>query len=202
MPHEEVFLNVRKAYRLLHDYQQMVLDAVRYIGSQLDIPYNGGWSKFGDDVRSGYAKPTQPSWDWLPLMAYEFHHVKPIGECQFASLSLLVISDTGFFEGEDQDHDKANTPAFHRAELASTKFAFILRKTHWDPLPFLASKPQVRNFLKENGCLPQNLVESGFVGKTYSMARLCNEAGANEIVADIIALGRALDVVLNGPLKS
>jgi hypothetical protein len=35
-PIDEVFLNVRKAYRLLHDFQRMVRDAVSYIGAQLD----------------------------------------------------------------------------------------------------------------------------------------------------------------------
>ena len=34
---EKALVDVRKAYRLLHDYQQAVLDAAKYIGSRLGL---------------------------------------------------------------------------------------------------------------------------------------------------------------------
>jgi hypothetical protein len=35
---EQALLDVRKAYRLLHDYQRMVMDALNYVGSSWGSP--------------------------------------------------------------------------------------------------------------------------------------------------------------------
>jgi hypothetical protein len=188
---DEVLLNVRKAYRLLHDYQRMVLDAVGYIGSQLDISYNGGWSRFAGDARSGYAKLYQSSWDWLPMVFYEFHFVKCLGANDFLSLSFLIISDTGFIEGDDATNDKGNISAFAPVEKSSTKFAFIIRRTHWDRLEFMEDKVKMRDFIKEGGSLPDDRVTAGFVGKCYDLSCLASEDQANRVADDIVALAKA-----------
>ena len=182
-----VFLNVRKAYRLLHDYQRMVLDAVNHIGAQLDIPYNGGWSKLAGDTRSGWTKLFQSSWDWLAMAFYEFHYVKDLADDQWLSLSFFVISDTGFIQG---DGDKETLSSFTDPELSASRFAFILRKTHWEPFPFMEDKIQMRNFIKADGSLPKDLIEAGFVGKCYDMSCLTSESEANKVVCDIIAFAK------------
>lgn len=185
---DEVLLDVRKAYRLLHDYQRMVLDSIRYIGSQLDIPYNAGWSKFAGETHSGFTKLIQWSWDWLPMICYEFHFLKLLGNNEFLSLSFLVISDTGFIEGDDTANDRTIISAFAPAEKSATKFAFILRRTHWNPLEFMADKVKMRDFIKEHGKLPDTLVAAGFVGRCYDLSCLASEDQANQIVNDIVAL--------------
>lgn len=186
--HNDVFLNARKAYRLLHDYQRMVLDGVRYIEAQLDIPFAAGWTRFSDDdVRSGYTKLNQSPWDWLPMMWYEFHFVKAI-EKEWLNLSLFIISDTGWIEGDDKANDIDDWSAYIRAEKSSSKFIFILRKTNtWrEVLPFMDNKSQMREFIKEGGCLPEDLKQKGFVGKCYNLSCLTSESAANEVVSDIV----------------
>jgi len=184
----DMFLNVRRAYRLLHDYQGMVRDAVRYISDQLDILEGAGRAKFAGDAIAGYRYLRQPSWDWLPMMACEFHFVKDIGDNEWLSLSLFIISDTGFIEGDERMNDKGNLPvAFATSDLSSSKFAFILRKNHWDPFPFMEDKVQMRNFIKTGGSLPKDLVETGFVGKCYDMSCLTSEFEADKVVNDVIA---------------
>jgi len=182
----DAFLNVRKAYRLLHDYQCMVRDAVRYIGSQLDISYNGGWSKFAGETRSGYTKLDQSSWDWLPMMGCEFHFVKRLGDAEWLSFSFFIISDTGFLEGEAEVNDKEDLSAYEKAAESSTKFAFILRKEHWNRFPFMENKVQMRNFIKEGGSLPDDLIKVGFVGKCYDISYLTSESEADKVVSDVI----------------
>ena len=187
----DVFLNVRKAFRLLHDYHCMVRDAVRYIGSQMDIQEHAGWPKFADDAKGGgYRYLWQPSWDWLPMMQYEFLFRKTFGGEEFLSLSFVVISDTGFIEGGEAVSEKEKLSAYAPTDQSSTKFAFILRRGAWDPLPFIENKVQMRNFIKVGGCLPDKLVTAGFVGKCYDMSCLSNEANADNIVKDIIAIAQ------------
>jgi hypothetical protein len=179
-PTYDVLLNVRKAYRLLHDYQCMVRDAVRYISAQLDIPENAGWPQFAGDAIAGYRYLKQPSWDWLPMMGYEFHFVKPDG-AGFLSLSFFIISDTGFIQGDDSDKEKLS--GFAKADESSTKFAFILYKIHHQPFRFMEDKIQMRNFI-ENGSLPAELKDA--VGKCYDISCLTSEAEANKVVNDIL----------------
>ena len=129
-PTHDVFLNVRKAYRLLHDYQRWMLDGVRYIESQLDIQYKGVWSKSNDeDFRSGYTKLDQSSWTWLPTMMCEFYFVKAV-KTEWLQLSLFIISDTGWIEGDVKERDYDVLSAYLWAEKSSSKFIFILRKTN------------------------------------------------------------------------
>lgn len=39
----DALLDVRKSYRLLHDYQRAALDAASYIGNRLGLSYQGGY---------------------------------------------------------------------------------------------------------------------------------------------------------------
>lgn len=183
---DDVFLNVRKAYRLLHDYQSMVINAMRYIESQLDIPYNGGWSRSEKDIRSGYVKLSQSSWDWLPMSSFEFHFLKPLVPEGWLSLSFFIIGDSGYIEADTSVANKADTTTFAPADKSSTKFAFILRRAHWDPFPFMKDMIQMRNFIEPYGHLPEDLIEKGFVGRSYDMHCLTSETGVNQIVQDII----------------
>jgi len=186
-PPHDVFLNVRKAYRLLHDYQCMVRDGIGYIGSQFDIGYNGWWPRLPGSAGLDRTKLKISPWDLLEMVFNEFHFVKEIGDNAWLSLSLIVISDSGFIDGDEKVNDKENLSAFAPADVSSTKFAFILRKTHWDHLHFMDDKVQMRNFIRAGGSLPHELIKREFVGKCYDMTCLTNEAEANKVVSDIIA---------------
>lgn len=186
----DVFLNVRKSYRLLHEYQHMVLDAVRYILSQFVIgSETGGVPTFANDTRAnGYRFLQQPSWDWLPMMGYEFHFLTPCKDDP-VGLSFFIFSDTGYFFGEDNTVDHKEILAdYAAAEQSATIFAFILRKGPWKKLPFMQNKCQMRDFLKEGGCLPDNLIEDNHFGKSYDMSFLTSELKLNRIINDIMSI--------------
>ena len=71
---ESAFTEVRKAYRLLADYQRKVLDLVDFIGSSFGRTYSGGYPKYGNpSPRNGRGSLDYWSWDWLNLYFYEFH---------------------------------------------------------------------------------------------------------------------------------
>src|SRR5690242_3337576 len=94
IPPHDVFLNVRKAYRLLHDYQLMVRDGVGYVLAQLDLDpgAGGGRAKFAGDARAGYRYLSDSSWTWLPMMGWEFFSLKTLGPDELLSLSFFIIS--------------------------------------------------------------------------------------------------------------
>lgn len=184
----DVFLNVRKAYRLLHDYQQMVINAVRYIVRQLDMPEFGGEAKFAGDASAGYRYlEKNASWDWLPMIGWCFHCVRPLGKDDWVSLSFVIISDTGFFEADPAIDDKTEIAAFAPADLSSTKFGFLLRRGHVNPFPLsFDDKEQVKQFINGSGG-----IANGVVGKCYDMSSLLDEADANQVVSDIVEAAKS-----------
>ena len=189
--HKDVFLNVRKAYRLLHDYQCMVRDAVSYIGAQLNIRYNDEWPRFCRGGQIDRAKLKQSSWESLSTFFCEYHFVKEIGGNEWLSLSFFIISDTGYIEGDENVNDKENTRAYAKPEESATKFAFILRKSLWHEFPFMEDKMQMGNFIKAGGSLPEDLINAGFVGKCYDMSCLTSENEADKIIKDVIDIAKA-----------
>lgn len=124
------------------------------------------------------------------MICWEFHFVKAV-EGGWTSLSLLIISDTGFIEGDLEEHDPSKISAFAPADESSTKFAFILWPTHWTPLPFMDDKVQMGEFIKEGGRLPEALASKGYVGKCYDLSWLTIERRADAVVEDIITIAKA-----------
>ncbi len=195
----DVFLNVRKAFRLLHDYQQMVVDSIRYVSAQLDIAPNGGCAWFAGDAKNGERKLDTPSWDWLPMMGWEFHFVKETSKNEWLSLSFYIASDTGFYES-DANIEKANVAAFASAEDSKTRVALMLRRAHFESFSFMDDKSAMSQFLQD-GTLPPDLNDRGFVGKAYDMSCFLSQAEADRVVEDILALAKEKDMQLERAFK-
>jgi hypothetical protein len=189
-PSHDLFLNVRKAYRLLHDYQCMVLDAIRYIADQIEIEERGGLSRFAGDAKQSSRLLSQPSWDWLPMMAYEFHFANNLGNSVWLSLSFLIFSDTGFIEGVSKEN--SDLAAYKETDKSSTKFAFILYKSYRLPLSFIEDKLQIKHFITTGGALPD-----GLAGKCYDLSSIACESDADNIVTDVIAVANEKSWPLN-----
>ena len=190
----EVFLNVRKAYRLLHEYQGMVLDAVRYIDSQLNMDGYCAYQLFAAGVfTDGTQILKRPSWVWLPMYNCVFRFWKGLPDDKCLSLSFFVISDTGFIERAEDTSNKERLSDFALPDQSSTKFAFILHKDIWDGQvpPFMSDRSQMKNFMEKNGTLPEDLIKAGIVGKCYDMSCLTSESTADEVIKDVIAFAQA-----------
>ena len=107
---EKALVDVRKAYRLLHDYQQAVLDAAKYIGSRLGLDYGGGYPCFGNcSPRPG--KIANSTWDWLNLVFYDFHFQTKIAD-RDVNFLIRLFSDTGYFVSSHLSPEKADVSTF------------------------------------------------------------------------------------------
>lgn len=123
---DDAMENVRKAYRLLHDYQRMVLDAVKYIGNQLGLKYTLGKPKFSNPSKLT-SKLDSWAWDWLNMVFYEFHF-KDLGPIKF---SILLLSDTGYFESKNINSKKVDTKTFRKAKESHSKIILFISQNNW-----------------------------------------------------------------------
>ncbi len=188
---DQVLLDTRKAYRLLHAYQRWIIDAVTYLGSQFDLEYNGGATRFScNNIHSNSKNASFSSWDWLPFLIFEFHYLKKL-ECGGTfSLSCFILSDTGYFEGGNEHDDKESVSDFASVADSSSKAAFILRHGHYEPeWQFLNDKEDVQKLLANNS-LPEALKQRGFVAKCYDLASFENESSINKIRDELLELAK------------
>lgn len=195
---DQALLDVRKAYRLLHDYQRMVIDAVNYIGKQLNVVYVGGWPRYSDaSPRAGRGELDSWAWDWLNMMFYEFHFERQIEEGKHLRLSLLLISDTGYFCAEDEMLQKTNLRGYLAADASATKLGFILSAEYWPDTGFTLDKAQMKSFIENRGELPIDWSEKGFVGGCVDINRLASEEETIVLLDEIVALARSSGIPLN-----
>jgi hypothetical protein len=131
---EGVLVDVRKAYRLLHDYQRLILDAMKYIASQLGLAYDGGFPRFSGRTPGGNNTDLDLwAWDWLNMLWWEFHFSSRPKEGH-PYLSICLLSDTGRFESENDHVDIQKTDTFHNITASKSKLLFKAtnRFEEWD----------------------------------------------------------------------
>lgn len=142
---QDTFLNVRKAYRLLYEYQSKVLEVMKYISSYIGYEFKGGYSKFSNNCpRDGQGKKrrkdraylTYWAWDWLNMYFYEFN----FGDKKFKAskgddflilFCVFLVSDTGWFLDEDNFENvqtRVDLSTFKNADESSTQLIFVAYK--------------------------------------------------------------------------
>jgi hypothetical protein len=202
---DQALLDVRKAYRLLHDYQRAALDAASYIGAQLGFSYSCGYSNFSNcaprDGKSVIFRNTW-AWDWLNLVFYDFCFSKKIGEKDF-NFSIWLFSDTGYFVSDNPEADQTDVNSFAPVEHSGTKVGFIMYHTWNKELDqFHSDKEAVRRFLENNGELPQAHKDAGVFAMCCDFSCLSNDESTEEVIAELVKLAKSHDFPLERVKKA
>lgn len=125
-------LEVRKAYRLLFDYQSRILDLMKYIGQTYEIPFVKGDPKFSG---RGQNKLDNWSWDWLYMYYYSFHFSNGAKKTEDKlHLSVFLLNDSGFFDAklEDTSIKRTDVENFKSVENSNSKLIFVAGIKEWD----------------------------------------------------------------------
>lgn len=195
---DEVLLDVRKAYRLLHDYQRLVLDAVNYIGRQLELDYVGGWPKFSDATpRPGKGSFDCWAWDWLNFMEYDFHFTKTTSDNRTIYFSALLISDSGYFSSPDTNEDATDTSNFLPAEQSQSLLGIVMCHSDWPAPLFMEDRAEMKRFIETKGELPPDLTAAGVVAKCFPLTRLATESEASRLVDEIVLFAKSHKIPLS-----
>jgi len=133
---KSALIDVRKAYRLLYEYQKRVLDLIDYIGRKYGFSYDGGWAKFCNNApRNGKGLLTNWAWDWLPFYFYEFHFNDKKQEEDIIHFSIVILSDSGYFDKRDKENapnfNQLNVQDFYPVENSKTELIFVAAKNKW-----------------------------------------------------------------------
>ena len=123
---------VRKAYRVLFDYQTRILHLMEFLEKSYDISFVEGNSHFSTAVSKKAKRLDLWAWDWLPMYYYEFFFHKKVEEDDLR-FSAFLLNDSGFYDAElkKSDPDKLNIESFTRPEESSTKLILIAGINFW-----------------------------------------------------------------------
>lgn len=142
---DKTLLEVRKAYRLIYDFQSKILDLISFIGGSYKQNYEGGWCKFSNpSPKDGKGDLNNWAWDWLNMYYYEFHFKRTVLDKLeieadnhakgYLHFSVFLVADTGYFE-EKQNNTQLNENDiynFKNVESSKTKLIFVVGKNKWE----------------------------------------------------------------------
>lgn len=158
---KQLLTEVRKAYRLLFDYQSKLLALVNYIGGKFGYNYNGGYPKFSNNQpRQGSGNLKLWAWDWLNLYFHEFSFgKKDLDNGDSLYFSVFVLNDDGYFlanKKEEKSISELNINDFERPEFSHSKLIFVVGYNYW---------AEKTSFVKDNWCNTQFTTEEKGVHK-------------------------------------
>lgn len=122
---QEAFCEVRKAHRLIYEYQRRMQDLTWFIKNKLGFKIYEGHKQFSDTLKSSNKISVNSwSWDWIYTYVYEYH----LGELdkQFVKLSLIQVSDTGYYQKIGKGGVKTKLNTFADVEESESKLIFYL----------------------------------------------------------------------------
>lgn len=186
---------VRKAYRLIFDFQSRVLDLMSFIKGKLDFEYEGGYVKYSNQSpRNGSGGLKQWSWDWLNLYFYEFHFKSKIVNSDKINFSVFLLCDSGYFESKKENTlSKLNIDKYKDPNESVTKLIFVAAKNSWSHF----SEENWNNTfftLSEHG---QKVDEKGImIFKSYNLEKFADEISATSVLKDFVEYANSHDIPL------
>lgn len=164
----KAFCDVRKAHRIIYEYQQRMLDLIRVIAAKLDFSScNIGNKYFSNPIyrkRDGWLEICDGMWAWDFLYSYVFeYYLGEIGcdDDSSVALSIVQYSDTGYFDIAESNRQRTDT--FASEEESATKLLFIIeckpkkKEWVWDIEEIVnnkefAGKNHTHTVLEKKGC--------------------------------------------------
>ena len=203
---DNIFVDVRNAFRLLNRYQKRILHIVSYIREQ--TPFNDMWgSKNWYSAEIGkrrnspdpeYAKLSVHKdmwgWDFLYGYIFEYYFGKQRISKKHVEMSIFQISDDGFFISSQDKKHMTNVASFEAAESSHSYLVFLVTVSNkntdlWlsDPqFPDDDQKDFLTKFLSSSIDTKITKNEKGDVAiiKKYELQRFASQHETDRVIRD------------------
>jgi hypothetical protein len=126
---KEAFCEVRKAHRLIYEYQRRMQDLTWFIKNKLGFPDYKGYKKYSNTLSPrNTINYDYWSWDWIYTYVYEYYLGEVTTENNDNSwrLSVIQISDTGFYKNRKQGAVQTKINSYAPVEDSDSKLLFYL----------------------------------------------------------------------------
>jgi hypothetical protein len=182
-------LEVRKAYRLLYDYQRRILDLMKFIGETYDLPYKKGRPLFSSKAGNNL---TNWAWDWIFMYCYDFRFEGKEKENP-VQFSVILRNDSGYYEANQESKISAkDIEQFKRVEESKTELILIAGALN-TPFDVLTAS------IKENEGASE---DKTIVFKNYALEKFFTQDDALKQLQDFSAYCKTYDIALTIPKKT
>lgn len=123
---------VRKAHRLIYEYQRRMQDLSWFIKNKLGFNKSKsvfeGYTRFSESLsnREGNNVSGKSPWDWLYSYVYEYFLGYQEGNAHTLGLSVIQITDTGYYANKRTT--KSDLSTFLPADKSDTRLMFYMVK--------------------------------------------------------------------------
>jgi hypothetical protein len=169
---DDVFLDVRKSYRLLYSYQRRVMDLVQFIEEHFDSKVRNAYHFIGRNNQS--VLPSQNSWDYLLFYNCPYSMLITDANNVALELAIVIVSDTGLFDEypttSSKNQSKINE--FSPVEISRTQIHLILKKdgSAWhDYIEIMFKGDSEQEYIKKTD------ISDLLIGKKYDLSDFMNE---------------------------
>lgn len=185
----DILVEVRKAYRLLFDYQAKLLGLVKYIGGNFGYTYKGGLPKFSaNQPRLGHGSLDNWAWDWLNLYFHEFYFGDKIDAAgNKLTFSVFILADDGYFqtlENNEADFKRLNVDKFEKVEFSKSKLILVVGHNCWTVNAFFCEN----NWCNKHFTLEEKGLHKDEAGKmffkSYALENFFEEHDAKKQLED------------------
>jgi hypothetical protein len=128
------------------------------------------------------------------MVEYDFHFGRDLSDGKYLPVSMLLISDTGYF-CSDKETVKTDVLHFLPTERSQTMIGFVMSLKDWHP-ELMATKEGMKTFIETRGQLPPECSAGGMVAKCYDVSRLMTEDSTNALIDELIAFATASGIPL------
>lgn len=194
---DNVFTDVRIAFRLLYQYQNRVLNIINYIREQTPFTDMWGGKWFSNPIRTrkspdkDYANlniwKDMWSWDFLYGYMFDYYFGSTKIKKKDIEMSIMQVSDDGYFLSNVSSASLTDLSTFADAE---DSHSYIVLNVGWDKwmsddkndddlwafmCDFFANKDDCK-VIKEKNCF--------FITKRYQMQKFVNQDATDIIIRD------------------
>lgn len=188
---KQSLFEVRKAYRLLFDYQSRILDLMSFIERKIEYTFDGGWSLYSNSSpKNGKGDLKSWSWDWLNMYYYQFYFGERPKEGKVIRFAIVHMADSGFFENDNEHGEKIHLKKYNKAENSKSNLIFVIGSDMWNwgenwNEKIFTTAPQGQKSNKEGGQL---------IFKSYDLAKFATEELAIATLKDFEEYSKSFNI--------
>lgn len=207
---DNIFVDVRNAFRLLNRYQKRILHIVTYIREQ--TPFNDMWGKknwYSNEIGKRRGKDNKGDteyanlaiqkdmwgWDFLYGYIFEYYFGRQRIDKKNAEMSIFQISDDGYFISSQDKKHMTDIASFTPSEQSHSYLIFNLSVFPTKECNLWLSDPSfpddewddfLTKFLSSSSDTKITRNEKGEVTilKKYEMQRFSSQQSADEVIRD------------------
>lgn len=186
---QDAFCEVRKAHRLIYEYQRRMQDLTWFIKNKLGFPEYSGWKFFSNTISHKHIiEHDLWAWDWIYTYVFDyFLGYKTLNDELTMGLGVIQITDTGYFKAKKEKTNISETDLFlfsPEKESDSVLMFYLLKGE--EPGKYWKEEKMIEEYATALGFNKQETDQHTHCIYTVPLYRFENEEATMQILREFV----------------